>query len=195
MPDLHIQKHELRTKYLKLRSEIPEDTRSQWDEKIFNTLVKTEDFANCSLVLTYHSIDDECDTTKLIKLCLKMGKKVALPVIKSEHKLIFKRITGVHDLELGRRNIPTPKESCPTIKDFSHSLCIVPGIVFDRTGSRLGYGGGYYDNFLSSYNGQKIGLAYSTCIIDHVPTGKHDEKVNLLLCEHDIIPVITSDTN
>jgi 5-formyltetrahydrofolate cyclo-ligase len=54
---------------------------------------------------------------------------------------------------------------------------------FDIRGYRLGYGKGYYDRFLSGYNGTKVGLCYSNCVKWKLPNGKYDETVDILVTE------------
>jgi len=189
MVDLRMQKYELRKKYLELREGIPDETRAEWDAKIHAAFANTAAFRYCSLILAYSSVRGECDTARLIDMCLQRGKQVALPVSESDFKLVFKIITGPQDLETGKYSIPAPAADCRVVEDFSRSLCLVPGVVFDRAGWRIGYGRGYYDRFLSGYSGSKIGLAYRSCIIDRVPAGKNDVSVDLLICERGAMPV------
>ena len=66
---------------------------------------------------------------------------------------------------------------------YSKSICIIPGIVFDKEGFRVGYGKGYYDRFLAEYDGTKFGLAYNECILDTVPRGRFDRHVDILISE------------
>ncbi len=58
-----------------------------------------------------------------------------------------------------------------------YDLIIVPGLAFDAANYRLGYGGGYYDNFLSQHVGQKIGIGHPFQLIDSVPIEAHDVKL------------------
>ena len=67
--------------------------------------------------------------------------------------------------------------------DYSKSICIIPGIVFDSEGYRVGYGKGYYDRFLAAYDGTKFGLVYSECILPSVPRGRFDRHVDILISE------------
>lgn len=73
-------------------------------------------------------------------------------------------------------------------KDRSYDLIIVPVVSFDKSGNRLGYGGGYYDKFLA-YNHCKhaIGLAYSFQEVTALPIEKHDKKLNSIITESEII--------
>jgi len=190
MNDLRTQKTELRNKFLRIRSDIPDAQRAEWDAKIHAAFFNTAAFRYCSLILAYASVRGECDTIGLIKACLERGKRVALPVSDAENfRLEYRLITDIADLETGKYDIPAPDGDCQLVTDFSSSLCLVPGVVFDRAGWRIGYGKGYYDRFLAEYKGSKIGLAYRSCITDHVPAGRNDVKVDLLICEKGAMPV------
>ncbi len=62
-------------------------------------------------------------------------------------------------------------------------LCIVPGLCFDKNGSRIGYGGGYYDRFLKDLCGVVMGLCYDECFLESIPRDEHDISVDLILTE------------
>lgn len=62
-------------------------------------------------------------------------------------------------------------------------LCIVPGLCFDKNGSRIGYGGGYYDRFLKDFCGVVMGLCYDECFLESIPRDEHDISVDLILTE------------
>ena len=69
-------------------------------------------------------------------------------------------------------------------------LMAVPGIAFDDRGYRIGYGKGFYDRFLSSFDGSSIGVAYEDFILPVVPRGRFDEKVDVLLTENGVTKTI-----
>ena len=93
-----------------------------------------------------------------------------------------------HPSELipGSYSIPEPAADCETLTDLSGSICLVPGLVFDNEGYRVGYGKGYYDRFLSRYPFTKIGIVYSDLILDKVPRGRFDRRVDILVTERGI---------
>ena len=62
-------------------------------------------------------------------------------------------------------------------------IVMVPGIVFDMFGDRIGYGGGYYDKFLSDFKGLKVGVAYSECMCYSVPSEETDVRMDMLITE------------
>lgn len=60
-------------------------------------------------------------------------------------------------------------------------IMIVPGVVFDKKGFRIGFGGGYYDRYLERYNGVTISLAFDTQIVNSVPIEPHDLPVDIII--------------
>jgi 5-formyltetrahydrofolate cyclo-ligase len=62
-------------------------------------------------------------------------------------------------------------------------LLIVPGVVFDERGFRIGYGGGYYDRFLTHYKGTAISLLLENQLIHEMPVEAHDQRVDWLITE------------
>ena len=71
--------------------------------------------------------------------------------------------------------------------DGDVDLCVVPGRVFNRSGYRIGWGGGYYDRFLASYAGQTLSLAYSVQVLDDIPIEAHDIPVGVIVSERELI--------
>lgn len=66
-------------------------------------------------------------------------------------------------------------------------LVIVPGLLYNRAGYRVGFGGGYYDRFLKDYRGYTISLAFSFQLIDHLPHEEYDIPVGKMITEKEII--------
>ena len=88
-------------------------------------------------------------------------------------------------LEEGDFGILTVRQDCRCFVEFDDIDCIiVPGAAFDRSGNRLGLGGGYYDKFLERVPAAyRIALAFNYQIIDKIPTESHDAQVDLILTE------------
>jgi len=63
----------------------------------------------------------------------------------------------------------------------------VPTVGVSKSGTRLGYGNGYYDKFLSTTNAVKISLTYSKQIVKSIPNNPHDIKIDLIVTENEII--------
>ena len=174
-----MNKQILRNKYLKIRKNI--NNKKEIDDIIFNKVISLKEYKESNLVLTYVSLKDEVDTFKLIEYSLKIGKKVAVP--KCEGDIIkFSLISNLTDLKKGKFNILEPTTN-KLVTNFENSICIVPGIAFDKNNNRIGYGRGFYDKFLQNYNGIKIGLVYSECICEEIDIEKTDIKMDKIVCD------------
>ena len=124
-------------------------------------------------VFTYASTDIEVDTRRIIGYCLENAIPTALPV-SGDSKLAFYYIKSADELQKGRFNIDEPPKTSPASFD-ENTLCIVPALCADGTGARLGYGRGYYDRFLSGFNGTSVILCYKS-FKREVPAEPHDIK-------------------
>ncbi|MGZ3807117.1 MAG: 5-formyltetrahydrofolate cyclo-ligase, partial [Bacteriovorax sp.] len=96
--------------------------------------------------------------------------------LSQRNELIVKKDFGLE--------IRGPKENAP---DVSPGVILVPGLAFTKKGERLGRGKGFYDKYLSSYRGIKIGLCFSAQLSDLLPTEEHDVKLDYIVTEEEII--------
>jgi 5-formyltetrahydrofolate cyclo-ligase len=75
----------------------------------------------------------------------------------------------------------------PLVSPGAFDLAIVPGIGFDRSGHRIGFGAGYYDRFLASTSASRVALAFSLQIVDWIPHGPEDQPVDWIVTEAGVI--------
>lgn len=177
-------KKNLRNQYRQYRLSIPEDIKAEYDKKICDALMQMVSFRHSETILLYAPLKGEIDVMPIAKKALELGKRVAFPrCVENPRNLDFKYISSLDELSSGSYSIEEPSEEMESVSDYSKSICIIPGVVFDKEGYRVGYGKGYYDRFLSTYDGTKFGLAYSECIIDNVPRGRFDKHVDILVSE------------
>ncbi len=142
--------------------------------------------------LFFYSIKSEVDTIPLIKERLMANENVCLPkTVISDRRLICYIISSLNDLILGAYSIMEPNpEKCKEISPKRLDVVIVPGSVFDRRGARFGYGGGFYDRFLSNEASQaiRIALAFSFQVMDYdIPVRPHDEFMDYIVTEKEVI--------
>ncbi|MCH7321730.1 5-formyltetrahydrofolate cyclo-ligase [Solibacillus sp. MA9] len=128
----------------------------------------------------------EVDTSFIIEQLWKMNKKVAVPKCAvPEHAMQFYEIDTFAQTERAYKNILEPiPEFCDPVEKQQIDVIVVPGVVFDDGGYRIGFGGGYYDRYLQGYNGMKIALAFDEQLINKVPRESHDLPVHILVGEH-----------
>ena len=177
-------KKELREHYIHKRLSLSEEEKSKSDAIIFSKLVKLSLFKECDCVLTYVSTATEVDTKSFIEFALMKGKTVAVPRcdIKSD-KMTFYRISSLKDLEKGFFNILEPNRFCIEQIDLKNAFCVVPGVVFDKSGNRIGYGKGYFDRYLTEHNLKSVGLCYKDFLVDELPVEGFDKAVDYVLTD------------
>ena len=184
-PTLKLQVIEKREKLTK--QEVKEKSR-----KIIDNLRSLKEFQSAKNILFYVSFNKEVNTQELIKELLgKKEKTVVVPyLIKNYPILQLSELKNFDELEEKSFGIMEPREFY--IREFSIDrldLVILPGIVFDKEGYRIGFGHGYYDRFLKKLkkNVKKIGLAFEVQIVDNIPEEKHDVPVDVVVTEKGVI--------
>jgi len=156
---------------------------------IMENLLRLPRFVSAECVLLYSSKGSEVHTADLIKSCLSLGKKVALPVTKREERALeLYWVKSSDELKAGAFSILEPpatpeRRVQPSDVDFA----VVPGVSFDLRGHRLGYGMGYYDSLLPKIKGTKAGLAYRVQVVERLPEEPHDVAVDIVVTEEKII--------
>lgn len=167
------------------------------EEKIKLSTKITENFfknfkkelEEAKIVMSYMDFKNEVMTDKLNKKLKSMGKKIVLPKV-SEDKSRIIPTEAERKFIKGNFGIlePIGKEFLEDI-----DIVIVPGIAFNTKGERIGFGKGYYDKFFDSLKSQgkkvplKISLIYNFQIDERFKGEEHDEKVDALVTETEVI--------
>lgn len=188
MPPVDIRplKQQLRSAAKNWRSSISSNEKQRLDNKIFQRVTRLREYAQCKTLLTYVSKPIEVDTLRLIDRAMSDGKQVAVPkCVEGTRRMEFYIIHSISDLAAQAFGVLEPiPEKCERLTDFRKCLCLVPALAYDREGFRLGYGGGYYDRFLSRFYGPKIGIIYSHDVHNRLWHGRYDVPVDLIVTEY-----------
>ncbi len=187
--DIRPIKKELRKKAREMRRSMSPESKRLLDRKIKNKLLNLWALREAATVLCYVSTEIEVDTRELITELLKMGKRVAVPRCEGGKSVMnFYYIDSLDELSPGSFDVlePDPQKSLMAQKP-ENSVCIVPAFMFDRAGFRLGYGKGYYDRYLSNYEGTAIGICYSDNLQQELFKGKYDRAVDLVVTDREIV--------
>ena len=131
------------------------------------------------------------DTLPIIQNAIGAGKNVAVPriYIEDENKVMyFYRINNLDELMPGFYGIPEPDESHTIPYEPKDALVIVPGLVFDKNMYRIGYGGGFYDKYLSEQgrkNYKKLAVAFDFQVLkeEYIETDANDIPVDMIITE------------
>tara|TARA_Y100000816_G_scaffold124537_1_gene87607 strand:- start:821 stop:1363 length:543 start_codon:yes stop_codon:yes gene_type:complete len=134
----------------------------------------------------YYPIGSEICTLELIENLRKKKYTISLPVLKKNFKMSFYEWSKKNPLKINNFGIPEPIKQ----KKIIPSTLIIPIVAFDNNLNRLGYGGGFYDRFISNLEKSKkvlkIGLALSCQKINKVPTNKFDKKMDYIFTENKV---------
>lgn len=181
-----LSKNELRAQIRQLRNRCTDEERLCMDEAVFNKLLNYGPLREAAVVYLYVSLPHETDTRRLIRYLLAQGVRVAVPRVCGS-EIFFYRISSWEDLSPGSMGILEPSLHLMP-EEETEAPVIVPGLAFDPYGSRLGYGGGYYDRFFAREpNHHKIGIAYDFQIVPLLETECFDVKVDRIITPEHII--------
>lgn len=169
-----------------LTRRLSKSDRAYLDEsgrRIIERLIALPEYKSAKRIFSYYSIGREIDTHALIDKAKKDGKQVFIPAIISKGIMEFREYTGLNNLQTGKMDIPEPPESAKTAAPELSDIIVVPGLAFDPSGARLGYGGGYYDRYLAYSNVFSIGLCRDLMLLSELPVESHDISVQCVLTE------------
>ena len=158
------------------------------DRALFARLNQLNCFRQAENLLLFCGTGSEPRTMDWFDALLVTGKMIYLPRCLAEGRMEFRRYRGREHLELNRWSIPEPSLNCPLIRPQQIEFALIPALCYDRTGQRLGHGGGYYDRFLAEYTGATAGLCRDLLLQQTVPTEPHDQPVDFVLTESLTIP-------
>jgi len=188
--DVRVYKKNLRARYARLRLEMDAADKQRKDASIREHILKMPEYQKAKTLLSFVSLENEVDTHSLIRTALEQGKRVAVPCcMKGTRVIYFFLITSLEQLIPGSFGVmePTPREQ-DWLRDFSDSICILPGFTFDHSGYRLGYGGGYYDRFLSCFyeGGTTVGVCYSNFVRRSLVHSRYDVPCRFLVTDRGV---------
>jgi 5-formyltetrahydrofolate cyclo-ligase len=185
-----LEKQRLREEHLAAREALSEQERSVLDDRITQKLLAISEYVEATTVLTYVSVSSEVSTRMFIECALRDGKTVAVPRCLPGHCLEFVAITSLDQLIAAPFGLLEPPKELPALTEeqMNASICIVPALLIDTKGYRLGYGAGFYDRFLSTYPGKKICLAYQQNLSrTTLPHTAFDVAVDVVITESEVL--------
>jgi len=176
-----MNKTELRQKVKATLSKVPSSDFLKWNislSKNLSSFLRHENSEN-KVIGGYAPLLQE----PVWSLDLARNAKLAFPSF--NHEMIFK-LSGFDCLEkrfdFGVEILGPCEQAEVVIPD----ILLVPGLSFSDVGERLGRGKGYYDRYLASFNGVRIGLCYECQMSSEIKTEVHDQKMNFIVTEENI---------
>lgn len=155
-----------------------------WSQRIASHVVGLAAWGRLGVLHTYvDALPNEVRTRPLIEAALARGARVVVPVVAGRAQPLRHAEIGSLD-ELARSEWGLWQPARPRWAEGQVDLVLVPGLLFDRRGYRIGQGGGYYDRFLVGLAGvPTVGLVYGQFLVERVPTAGHDVPVGLVVTE------------
>lgn len=175
-------KSELRAHYRCMRDGILPEERAWQAREICELILSSEAYARAQSVLLYAAIGSEIDLSPVAHDAWEKGKTVAYPRCDDrEGRMTFFAVQAPEQLVSGSFGIPEPHKECLPWQKVGEALCIVPALAVDACGNRLGYGKGYYDRFLASFDGVTACAVYEQCLAAELQCDGHDVPVTLII--------------
>jgi 5-formyltetrahydrofolate cyclo-ligase len=180
------EKNLIRKQMKQLRADMTRTERFEKSMQIFEQLITVPEFKRADRIYTYVSMDNEIDTIMLIDYSLSLEKRVFVPRV-SGKDMEFYEISDISELNPGYMGIYEPDINGKE-PDYSRTgfMCM-PGLAFDRSYNRIGYGGGFYDRYLSVENKlYKAALAYEAQLLESIPAQDGDVRPDMIVTEENI---------
>lgn len=177
-------KSRLRKKHKYLRNQMSLMDVIAYSESISNTVIESKAFESAKVVFAYMATMNEVHVRFIIEEALQQGKKVALPKV-VDKVMVYHLVDSLDQVTLGAYNIMEPTSDCE-VEPNEGDLMLVPGIVFDQKGYRIGYGGGYYDRYMSRFAAvdyNRLGVCYANQLVEAIDVEAFDQKVDRVVCE------------
>lgn len=152
-------------------------------------LLALPEFAGAGCIALYAAVQGEVDTGGIMAAAFNAGKRVLYPALCGT-EMVFRLVEGVENLQEGAFGILEP---CPTGIEHQADeadLIVVPGVAFDHSGHRIGYGKGFYDRFLQhpGRTAHLVGLCHDFQLIDGaIPANRHDIRMEIIVTDRRVI--------
>ncbi|WIV13471.1 5-formyltetrahydrofolate cyclo-ligase [Proteiniborus sp. MB09-C3] len=187
-----MDKKSLRSEILSKRKSLSKEELIEKSTAISKLLFSTDKYKSSNYIMCYIDFRNEVKTEEIIKTSLKEGKNIIIPisVVETRQLILSQLLDYDKELEAGTYGILEPKkEFIREVNPELIDLVLMPGVAFDRRGYRIGYGGGYYDRFLTRIHKSvpKIALAFELQMVPHVREGRYDVPVDYIITENEII--------
>jgi 5-formyltetrahydrofolate cyclo-ligase len=182
-PDIRQAKADLRRQISAAVAVMSPEKRAADSTQICARLREQPVWKNAGAVLLFAPMPAEPDIWPLLEEALAAGKIAALPRYHpvGKHYVAGQVQNLRREIATGAFGIREPAARCPEIPLSRLDLILVPGIAFDLHGRRLGRGKGYYDRLLAGVRGMKCGIAFDEQMVNDVPTGSSDVRMNFMM--------------
>ncbi len=182
-----MDKKEFRKKMKSVRSAVSD--RPHITKKLASSLLSLDDIMKAQTIFCYISFRDEPGTHEIIRALIDMGKTVCVPRTYDDGTMEAVKIDSFEGLRRGGLGVLEP-DSGDIVEKSNIDVVIMPGLCYDKMGFRLGYGKGYYDRYLTDFQGLKIGLCFDECMVDDVLREPHDVAADMVITQSRVLHTV-----
>lgn len=185
-------RNSIRQKALRAREALSPEERRRGSLLMTERILGHQWFYGSDIFLCFVSYGSEINTHELIKEALRLGKRVYVPkvtTVSEKSSMRFYRMTNMSELSVGYKGIPEPdgfsEEYIYREEEAEQSLLLMPGAAFDGYRNRLGYGKGFYDNFLADKSAlqlRTIAVGFQCQMAEKIPEREGDIKPYQIIC-------------
>lgn len=185
-------RNSIRQNALKAREALSPEERRRGSLLMTERILGHQWFYRSDIFLCFVSYGSEIDTRELINEALRLGKKVYAPkvtMVSDKTEMRFYRMTNLSELSEGYKGIPEPsgltEEYMYREEEAGRTLLLMPGVAFDGYRNRLGYGKGFYDNFLedkSALQYRTVAVGFQCQMVERIPEREGDIKPYQVIC-------------
>lgn len=173
----------LRAAIRETRRSIPQPERDAAASAIARAIASVPELAGAGVVLAYCANAEEIDPAPAVEELRARGARIAYPRVTGPGTLDLHEVGDVCELAPGAFSLDEPAAHHPAVDPRDVDAVLVPGVVFDLRGHRVGYGGGFYDRLLADLAPEcvRIGLAFDSQVVGRLPEEEHDIAVDVLV--------------
>jgi|SRR5690625_3692133 len=187
-------KQQVRYKARQARQALDRAYRLKAGEQIAKRVLPLISACAAQWVMLYAALADEVPTDALFFKIRQQGLSTAYPRVGEQQQLHVHTVSSLRQLRQATYGIREPQPFLPRVEPQQLDVVVVPGLAFDRHGTRLGYGEGYYDRFLlRAPQAIRIGLAYDCCVYDDIPSRRHDVPMHYIMTETQCIACVDGE--
>ena len=175
-----MNKQELRKAIRARKRAMTEEEIERRSRSLCQKFLESDAYRACRTLYVYLPYNQEVRTVPILAQALADGKQVAVPKVYGDD-MKFIVLTDLTQVSRGYAGIPEPIADEPVAEDET-ALVLMPGLAFDPQGHRIGYGGGFYDKFLSREpNHPTLALCYEFQMVEHLETEEFDIPVDTVI--------------
>lgn len=179
----------LYNRILATRDEMSEEDVKRLSEEIEHRVMGTEEYRTALRIGLYAAFGNEARTERLFVEGDRHRKEIYFPARDEERGgIAYFRVTNLEELLPGETGFRAPTAKQSRLRDINTlGVLIVPGVAFDLSGRRMGFGKGFYDANLKAFSGKRIALAYEFQVVPTLPVGPFERLIDFIVTERRVI--------